>query len=177
MGSWGGEEPPSPISWSKQTRSPGNQEFSPACTQLVCKSTPLICKIWYREFACKSLLRSQTHAMSPGSLSLPGSRLSSQLSLEQLGEPGMFFHENRRHCVAKKKMKSCLWTTLGARIQFSHSVFLKHQQWPTFRALMAHWQTHQSSRDCFSFVYLPKFPYGLEKIIHRGRNVILSFFM
>lgn len=42
-----------------------------------------------------------------------------QLSLEMLGEPGLFFHENSRHC-AENEMKPCLWTTLGARIHFSH---------------------------------------------------------
>lgn len=110
----------------------------------------------------KSLLHSQMHAMSLGFLSLIGIGLNSQLSLEQLGESGMFFHENSRHCV-EKKMKPCLWTTLGARTDFSDSVLLKHQQWPTFWALVAHWRTHQSSRACFSFLYLHKFPYGMEK--------------
>lgn len=64
--------------------------------------------------------------------------------------------------LEKKEKKPHLWTTLGARIHFSASDLLKHQQWPMFGALVAHWQTHQSSRASFSFVYLHKFPYGTE---------------
>lgn len=50
----------------------------------------------------KSPFHSQMHAMNLGFLSLIGIGLNSQLSLEQLGESGMFFHENSRHCVEKK---------------------------------------------------------------------------
>lgn len=111
--------------------------------------------------AKKPALHPKAHEQ-PGVLSLAGMGLDSHRSLEQLGEAGMDFQENSRYCVRKKEKKPCLWTTLGARIHFSSSDLLKHQQWPTFGALVAHWQTHQSSRASFSFVYLHKFPYGMK---------------
>lgn len=113
----------------------------------------------------KSLFHGQTHVMSSGIPSLTGIGMNSQPSL------GWFSYElkqNSRHRDGKQNMKPCLWTTLGARLHFSRSVLLKHQQWPRFWALVAHWWTHKCSGACFSFVYLHKFPYGMAKTIEEG---------
>lgn len=156
---WGVEEPQPPISGSEWAHS---FSFNSAM-----HCSPTSSHSSHAEFGKQNLLAKKPapHPKAheqPDFLSLTGMGLNSHHSLQQLGQAGMALQENSRYCVGKKEKKPCLWTTLGARIHFSSSDLLKHQQWPMCGALVDHWQTHQSSGASFSFVYLHKFPYGME---------------
>jgi len=103
------------------------------------------------------------HTMSPGFLSLTGIGLNSQLSLEQLGSLGCFFMRTVGIMLKKKNEVMSLdnsWSQNSFVSLCSCKPSMMANVLSTSSTL--DWQTHQSSRPYFSFVYLHKFPYGME---------------